>query len=44
MLVVIQPNVITNDHKAGIQTGELVHIQKDKAVRMHSFTQGYIQL
>ena len=44
MTVVIQPNVITNDHKAGIQTGELVHIQKDKSVRMHSFKMGYIEL
>ena len=44
MMVVIQPNVITNDHKAGIQTGELVHIQKDKSVRMHSFRMGYIEL
>jgi Xaa-Pro dipeptidase len=44
MTVVIQPNVITNDHKAGIQTGELVHIQKDKSVRMHSFRMGYIEL
>ena len=44
MTVVIQPNVITNDHSAGIQTGELVHIQKDKSVRMHSFKMGYIQL
>ena len=44
MTVVIQPNVITNDHKAGIQTGELVHIQKDKAVRMHSSKMGYIEL
>ncbi len=44
MTVVIQPNVITNDHKAGIQTGELIHIQKDKSVRMHSFTMGYIEV
>tara|TARA_B100000674_G_C37958758_1_gene970951 strand:- start:199 stop:1392 length:1194 start_codon:yes stop_codon:yes gene_type:complete len=44
MTVVIQPNVITNDHKAGIQTGELVHIQKNKSVRMHSFQMGYIEL
>ena len=44
MTVVIQPNVITNDHKAGIQTGELVHIQKEKSVRMHSFKMGYIEL
>ena len=44
MTVVIQPNVITNDHKAGIQTGELVHIQRNKSVRMHSFQMGYIEL
>ena len=44
MTVVIQPNVITRDHNAGIQTGELVHIQKDKAVRLHTFKQGYIEI
>ena len=44
MTVVIQPNVITRDHRAGIQTGELIHIQKNKAVRLHSFTKGYIQI
>jgi|TARA_B110000438_G_scaffold298115_1_gene345705 Xaa-Pro dipeptidase len=44
MTVVIQPNIITRDHKAGIQTGELVHIQKNRAVRLHNFTQGYIQI
>jgi hypothetical protein len=39
-LVVVQPNVATLDGKAGVQTGEMLLITKDGAVRMHEFPTG----
>jgi len=39
--VVIQPNVVTHDGKAGVQTGELVLITKDGVERMHAFPRGF---
>jgi Xaa-Pro aminopeptidase len=39
--VVIQPNVVTRDHKAGVQTGELVVITKDGIESLHSFPRGF---
>ena len=38
--VVIQPNVVTRDHKAGVQTGELVLITEAGIERMHSVPRG----
>jgi Xaa-Pro aminopeptidase len=35
MTVVIQPNVITPDERAGVQTGELVHVTADGVERLH---------
>jgi Xaa-Pro dipeptidase len=35
MTVVIQPNVITPDERAGVQTGELVHVTGDGVERLH---------
>jgi Xaa-Pro dipeptidase len=35
MTVVIQPNVITRDERAGVQTGELVHVTADGVERLH---------
>lgn len=35
MTVVIQPNVITPDERAGVQTGELVHVTRDGVERLH---------
>jgi Xaa-Pro aminopeptidase len=40
MTVVIQPNVITPDERAGVQTGELVWITERGAERLHSFPRG----
>lgn len=40
-LVVVQPNVTTRDHKAGVQTGEMVLITKTGIRRMHQFPRGY---
>ena len=41
MMVVIQPNVITRDERAGVQTGELVLVTADGAQRMHNFPRGF---
>ena len=35
MTVVIQPNVITPDERAGVQTGELVHVTAGGIERLH---------
>lgn len=42
--VVIQPNVVTRDGKAGVQTGELVLITDTGIERMHSFPKGLVRL
>ena len=41
MTVVIQPNVTTRDHKAGVQTGEMVLITQDGIERMHGVPRGF---
>jgi Xaa-Pro dipeptidase len=42
--VVIQPNVVTRDHKAGVQTGEMVLITKTGIERLHAFPRGFAQV
>jgi Xaa-Pro aminopeptidase len=42
--VVIQPNVVTRDHKAGVQTGELVVITKDGIESLHAFPRGFLRV
>ena len=44
MTVVIQPNVVTKDQKAGVQTGEMVLITATGIERMHSVPRGFVQL
>jgi Xaa-Pro aminopeptidase len=39
--VVIQPNVVTADHKAGVQTGQLVVISKDGIESLQAFPRGF---
>lgn len=39
--VVIQPNVVTRDHRAGVQTGELVVITDTGIERMHAVPRGF---
>jgi hypothetical protein len=39
--VVIQPNVVTQDHKAGVQTGQLVVITKDGIENLQAFPRGF---
>jgi len=44
MTVVIQPNVVTPDGKAGVQTGELVLITQTGIERLHAFPRGFKQV
>ena len=44
MTVVIQPNVITPDERAGVQTGELVLVTDDGWASLHRFPRGFGQL
>jgi Xaa-Pro dipeptidase len=41
MMMVIQPNVITRDKRAGVQTGECVIVTETGAARLHSFPRGF---
>jgi Xaa-Pro aminopeptidase len=41
MTVVIQPNVVTRDGKAGVQTGECVLITKNGIESLHRFPRGF---
>ena len=43
MTVVVQPNVITRDESAGVQTGEMVLITEDGYERLHSFARGFLR-
>jgi Xaa-Pro dipeptidase len=42
--VVIQPNVVTNDHKAGVQTGQFVVITKDGIESLQKFPRGFARV
>jgi len=42
--VVIQPNVVTRDGKAGVQAGEMVVITDTGIQRMHAFPRGFLRL
>ena len=44
MTVVVQPNVVTHDGKAGVQTGELLLITNAGVERMHSFPRGFARV
>jgi Xaa-Pro dipeptidase len=44
MTVVIQPNVATRDHKAGVQTGEMVLITETGIERLHNVPRGFLSL
>jgi Xaa-Pro aminopeptidase len=39
--VVIQPNVVTRDGKAGVQTGEMVLITDNGIERLHAIPRGF---
>ena len=44
MTVVVQPNVVTPDAQAGVQTGELVHVTADGVERLHTAPQGLLRV
>jgi len=43
MTVVVQPNVVTADHKAGVQVGELVRVTPQGFERLHSVPRGFFR-
>jgi Xaa-Pro dipeptidase len=44
MTVVVQPNVVTADESAGVQTGELLLITDEGAERLHHFQRGLLAI
>jgi Xaa-Pro dipeptidase len=44
MAVVVQPNVVTRDGKAGVQTGELLLITQTGVERLHNFPRGFARV
>jgi Xaa-Pro dipeptidase len=44
MTVVVQPNVVTRDGKAGVQTGELVLITETGIEHLHAFPRGFARV
>jgi Xaa-Pro dipeptidase len=44
MVVVIQPNVVTLDGKAGVQTGEMVFITKTGIEPFHDVPRGFVRV
>ena len=40
MMVVVQPNVVSRDETAGVQTGELLLVTEDGAESLHDFPRG----
>ena len=44
MTVVIQPNVTTRDHGAGVQTGELVLVTATGIERLHAMPRGFVRV
>jgi hypothetical protein len=43
MTVVVQPNVVTPDESAGVQTGELLLVTERGAERLHSYERGLLR-
>jgi Xaa-Pro aminopeptidase len=44
MTIVVQPNVVTPDERAGVQTGELVHVTEVGAERLHTSERGLLRI
>jgi Xaa-Pro aminopeptidase len=44
MTIVVQPNVITTDYKAGVQLGEMVRITETGFERMHAAPWGFLKM
>jgi Xaa-Pro aminopeptidase len=43
MTVVVQPNVITKDHKAGVQVGELIRVTRSGFKLLHNTKRGFFR-
>jgi Xaa-Pro aminopeptidase len=43
MTVVVQPNVVTRDHKAGVQVGELIRVTQTGFERLHGAPRGFFR-
>lgn len=43
MTVVVQPNVITKDHKAGVQVGELIRVTRSGFELLHNTKRGFFR-
>jgi Xaa-Pro aminopeptidase len=44
MTVVVQPNVITRDHTAGVQVGELIRVTRTGFERLHRAKRGFFRV
>jgi Xaa-Pro aminopeptidase len=44
MTIVIQPNIVTPDESAGVQTGELVAVTAEGAERLHDYERGLLRI
>ena len=44
MTIVIQPNVVTRDESAGVQTGELIAVTPGGAERLHDYERGLLRI
>jgi len=44
MTVVVQPNVITRDHRAGVQVGELIRVTRTGFERLHKAKRGLLRV
>jgi Xaa-Pro dipeptidase len=44
MTVVVQPNVVTRDHKAGVQVGELIRVTRTGFERAHAAPRGFFRV
>ncbi|MHB8379859.1 MAG: M24 family metallopeptidase [Acidimicrobiales bacterium] len=44
MLLVVQPNVVTPDYRAGVQTGECLVVTSDGPARLHTSVQGPLRV
>ena len=43
MTVVVQPNVVTSDEMAGVQTGELLLVTDSGTERLHAYERGLLR-
>ena len=44
MTIVVQPNVVTRDHKAGVQVGELIRVTRTGFERLHTAPRGLFRV